>query len=103
MLFYLQVLGICPEILVQSWLNQCFFNFLRFEEICNFLALSVLYPVECLMYYMVAIFQHLNDRICTITYSSEVKEVLEVGYKARYSTLSNFLEWELARSESVPL
>ncbi|EFA02572.2 uncharacterized protein LOC103312777 [Tribolium castaneum] len=74
----LKVLGICPEILLQSWLNQCFFNFLRFEEICNFLAFSVLYPIECLMYYFVAIFRHLDDRICTITHSPELQEILEM-------------------------
>ncbi|XP_044254097.1 uncharacterized protein LOC123004751 [Tribolium madens] len=74
----LKILGIGPEILVQSWLNQCFFNFLRFGEICNFLAFSVLYPVECLLYYFVAIFRHLNDRICTITHSPQLREIFDM-------------------------
>lgn len=72
------MIGISSSNLVQFWINQCFLNYLNFEEIINLLIFSLLHPPECLLYYMVAIFKHLEDKITTVTYSSSLDHVFDV-------------------------
>jgi hypothetical protein len=75
------MLGISTEMLVRSWLTQCFFDLLRFEEICNFIVFTVLYSADCLLCYIVAIFNYLNERICSVTHSPQMNNIFQVGAK----------------------
>ncbi|XP_044747969.1 uncharacterized protein LOC123309123 isoform X2 [Coccinella septempunctata] len=74
----LKMSSFSSKMIVKKWLGQCFFNILDFREICNFLIFSVLCPLEYSVYYMMCLFIHNKSRICRMTHTPSMNNLLNI-------------------------
>lgn len=63
----------------RKWLQQCFFNILDLEEICSFLMLSILFPVEYTVGFLVSLFAHVKLNLFELAHNSQLHEIQIVG------------------------
>lgn len=58
-----RISGYCPSQVCQDWINQCFWNYLDWPEICLYIVLNVVMGVDYQVYYCIAVFAHLKEKI----------------------------------------
>ncbi|XP_032231203.2 protein broad-minded isoform X2 [Nematostella vectensis] len=55
--------GYTPSQICQHWLRQCFWNFLPWENICLYVCVCLTLGIDYQVYFCIALFQHLQQRI----------------------------------------
>ncbi|GLV35386.1 hypothetical protein CBL_01464 [Carabus blaptoides fortunei] len=68
----LESAGISWNALTRNWIDQCYFNVLEWSELCNFLAMAVLFPPEHVLYYLICTAQHLQARFLNTFISNDL-------------------------------
>ncbi|XP_028254205.1 protein broad-minded [Parambassis ranga] len=69
--------GFTPSQMCLHWLTQCFWNYLDWTEICNYICTCVVMGPDYQVYMCVAIFKHLQPDILQHTQSQELQVVLK--------------------------
>lgn len=69
---FFKIAGISWNALTRNWIDQCYFNVLEWSELCNFLAMAVLFPPEHVLYYLICTAQHLQARFLNTFISNDI-------------------------------
>ncbi|KAG8588269.1 hypothetical protein GDO81_005927 [Engystomops pustulosus] len=84
--------GFTPSQICQHWLNQCFWNYLDWGEICHYLGVCILLGADYQVYICIAIFKHLQQEILQHTQTQDLQVFLKEeaidGFK-----VSDYLEY----------
>ncbi|KAM4771016.1 protein broad-minded [Rhinophrynus dorsalis] len=69
--------GFTPSQICQHWLNQCFWNYLDWEEICHYIAVCTILGADYQVYLCIAIFKHLQQEILQHTQTQDLQVFLK--------------------------
>ncbi|KAK7871491.1 hypothetical protein R5R35_010211 [Gryllus longicercus] len=59
----LRATGIPWGVVCYSWLSQCFWTILKWNQVCEWLTLCILYPPDIIIYYCAALLHYLQPKI----------------------------------------
>ncbi|CAL8318203.1 unnamed protein product [Merluccius merluccius] len=86
--------GFTPSQMCLQWLNQCFWNYLDWREVCHYVSTCVLMGPDYQVYVCVAVLKHLQPDILHHTQSHELQVFLKeepiVGF--RFQDYLGFME-----------
>ncbi|MEQ2260441.1 hypothetical protein XENORESO_016994, partial [Xenotaenia resolanae] len=71
--------GFTPSQMCLHWLTQCFWNYLDWTEICQYICTCVVMGPDYQVYLCLAIFKHLQPEILERTQSQELQVFLKVN------------------------
>lgn len=83
----LQTAGISAVFIAKNWLQQCFLNTLPIEEICSFLMLCILFPMEYAVACIVAMFKHIKPHLFALAQNSQLHQIVEVCISTKIKPL----------------
>uniref|UniRef100_A0A3P9PVV4 Protein broad-minded n=1 Tax=Poecilia reticulata TaxID=8081 RepID=A0A3P9PVV4_POERE len=75
--------GFTPSQVCLHWLTQCFWNYLDWTEICQYICTCVVMGPDYQVYLCVAVFKHLEPEILERTQSQELQLFLKVKLQSR--------------------
>ncbi|KAI8803521.1 broad-minded protein-domain-containing protein, partial [Cladochytrium replicatum] len=99
--------GCTPSQITQRWLRECFWNVLDFPDVCRYILLSLFCGVDYQIYFCLAVFKHLSDRVLAATRDQELIVFLHLltsgETQIKPSSLSNSSEKEKNGGDSSAL
>ncbi|XP_036003093.1 protein broad-minded isoform X3 [Fundulus heteroclitus] len=91
--------GFTPSQMCLHWLTQCFWNYLDWTEICQYICTCVVMGPDYQVYLCVALFKHLQPEILERTQSQELQVFLKEEPIAGFK-FSNYLEFMMGLERS---